>query len=144
MYRFWTKTIVSDLMPERLTGHLVDSKKFEGTVRNTEFEVKEIAFLANKYRLPMIKGTMEVQGNITMITLSFKMSKIHKIISGMALFTLVLLSLVLGIISTDILITMTILCFGIFAGGCLLAEYMYYCRRAYKKLCKILGAKSCE
>ena len=142
MYGLWTKTIVSDLIPERLTSRLVDSKKFEGTVRNTEFEIREKTFWSYNYRLPVIKGTIEAKGNATTITFSFKMSKLRKNTWGMFLFTIFLLALILGIISADILITMSILCFGIFAGVCLLAEYMYYCRRAYKKLCKIWSIKS--
>ena len=72
------KTMKSDLIPERLTTRLVDSNKFEGTVRSTEFEITEKRFWSNKYQLPIIKGTMEVQENITTIILSFEPTKSKK------------------------------------------------------------------
>lgn len=135
------KTMESDLIPERLTTRLVDSNKFEGTVSSTEFEIREKSFWSYNYKLPTIKGEMERQENITTITCSFKMSKFKKISDGAFLFIVFLLALLFGIISSDILLTMTLFCFGIFAGVVFLTEYMYYCRRAYKKLCKIWDIK---
>lgn len=135
------KTIESDLIPERLTTRLVDSNKFKGTVRNTEFEVKENRFFSNENLFPVIKGTMEVQGNITSITLSFEPTKSDKIGNGIFLIIIFLLAIVLGIFSLDVLITIGLLCWGVFVGVCMLALYTYYCWRAYKKLCKIWGIK---
>jgi hypothetical protein len=127
----------SDLIPERLTTRLVDSNKFEGTVRSTEFEIRENRQVSHKCDFPIIKGTMEVQGKITTITLSFDKSKSSKIMDEIILFAVFLLALIPGWISKDILFTMTFLCIDIFMGLFMLTRYMYYCRRAYKKLCKI-------
>lgn len=134
------KTMESDLIPERLTTRLVDSNKFEGTVRSAQFEVKEIGFIFNKH-LPVIKGTMEEKGNFTTITLSSEPTKSDKIFSGIVLFAIFLMAVIPGLISKDIIFTMAILCVDIFMGLFMLARYMYYCRRAYKKLCKIWDIK---
>ena len=135
------KTMKSDLIPERLTTRLVDSNKFEGTVRGTEFEIREKRDWSNKYQLPIIKGTMEVKENITTIALSFEPTKFDKIGNGIFLAIIFLLGIVLGIVSLDILISIVLLCWGIFLGVCLLAIYMYFCWRAYRKLCKIWDIK---
>ena len=135
------KTMESDLIPERLTTRLVDSNKFEGTVKSTEFEITEKRYWSNKYQLPIIKGTMEVQENITTITLSFEPTKFNKIGDSIFLFIIFLLATVLGIISSDVLLTIVLLCWGNFIGVFLLAIYMYYCWRAYRKLCKIWDIK---
>ena len=135
------KTMESDLIPERLTTRLVDSNKFEGTVKRTEFEITEKRYWSNKYQLPIIKGTMEVKENITTIELSFEPTKSDKIGNGIFLAIIFLLGIVLGIVSLDILISIVLLCWGIFLGVCLLAIYMYYCWRAYRKLCKIWDIK---
>lgn len=135
------KTIKSDLIPERLTTRLVDSNKFEGTFRSTEFEIRENRQVSHKHLFPIIKGSMEVQGDITMITLSFERSKSGKIGDGIFYLVEFLVLLIAGIISEQILI--------IVVGSCAILlqmfvygiGYVYFCRRAYRKLCKIWGVK---
>lgn len=141
MSELWKKTIVTDLMPERLTTRLVDSNKFEGTVRSTEFEITEKRYWSNKYQLPIIKGTMEVQENITTITLSFEKSKSGKIMDGIFFLIEFLVLLIAGIILEHILITAVGSCGVLLQMFVLWMEYMYFCRRAYKKLCKIWDIK---
>ncbi len=135
------KIMKSDLIPERLTTRLVDSNKFEGTVRSTEFEITEKRYWSNKYRLPIIKGTMEVKENITTITLSFEKSKSEKIMDRIFYLVEFLVLLIVAIISQHILIMVVGSCAVLLQMFVLWMVYVYYCWRAYKKLCKIWDIK---
>lgn len=135
------KTMESNLIPERLTTRLVDSNRFEGNVRSTEFEIRENRQVSHKHLFPIIKGSMEVQGDITTITLLFERSKTRKISDGIFYLIEFLVLLIAGIISEQILITVVGSCailLQMFVYG---IGYVYFCRRAYRKLCKIWDIK---
>lgn len=135
------KTMKSDLIPERLTTRLVDSNKFEGNVRSTEFEIRENRQVSHKHLFPIIKGSMEVQGDITSITLLFERSKTGKISDRIFYLVEFLVLLIVAIISEQILITVVGSCailLQMFVYG---IGYVYFCRRAYRKLYKIWDIK---
>ena len=135
------KTMESDLIPERLTTRLVDSNKFEGNVRSTEFEIRENRQVSHKHLFPIIKGSMEVQGDITTITLLFERSKTEKISDGIFYLIEFLVLLIAGIISEQILIIVVGRCAILLQMFVLWMGYVYFCWRAYRKLCKIWDIK---
>lgn len=135
------KIMKSDLIPERLTTRLVDSNKFEGNVRSTEFEIRENRQVSHKHLFPIIKGSMEVQGDITTITLLFERSKTEKISDGIFYLIEFLVLLIAGIISEQILIIVVGSCAILLQMFVLWMGYVYFCWRAYRKLCKIWDIK---
>lgn len=136
------RTIASYLTQEQINFRIADSKKFDGKVSNEEFEIRENKSISNKFLFPIIKGTIEKYDDSTNVVISFNVSKQDKSGLGIFLFIVSLISVLLGIVSSDVLLTMIILCFEIVLCAVFLIYYAINCSRAYRKLYRMLNSKN--
>lgn len=98
--------------------------------------------MSNKFLFPIIKGTIEKYDDSTNVVISFNVSKQDKSGLGIFLFIVSLISVLLGIVSSDILLTMVILCFEIALCAIFLIYYAINCSRAYRNLYRMLNSKN--
>ena len=134
------KTIISRLAPELIIFLLKNSTLFKGKFERTTFTVRESVFMSNKVLFPVITGLVVEHSDSTKVIISFKLSKWDKFGLGIFLLIILVLSLLLGFVSSDIFLTMTLLCFGVVVGVIFLMMYANNCRRAYKKLACLLDS----
>lgn len=135
------RTIVSYLTQEQINFRIIDGKKFDGVVANGEFEIRENKSLSNKFLLPIIRGTAEKYDGSTNIVISFNVSKQDKLGLGIFLFIVFLISILLGIVTSNVLLTMVTLCFEIVLCMIFLIYYAINCHRAFRKLYRVLNSK---
>lgn len=135
---FGKRTLAVQLTIDRIRWRLESSEQFEGTVGNTGFEIREKRWLTNKFLLPIINGTMEAQDDGTNVVISFKTAKFDKLGLGIFLLIIVMLSLLSGLVASDALLSAALLCWGVVLGVIFWIYYVTNCRRAYKKLRRIL------
>lgn len=141
---FKKQIIQSPLTIEELSYQILTSNLFTGTVEDKYFQIREEKFFANKLLFPIINGQMVRQDNATNITVSFAVCKIDKIAISLFLILVLLLSVLLGILSHDIFLLLTILLWDVVLAIIFTAVYRFNCRRALKKILKLTNSKITE
>ena len=138
---FKKQTIQSDLTKEEFLERLATTDCFEGFVADDRFEVREEKSFSNKLLFPVVNGEMINQENTTMATVLCAMRKVDKIgIGGFLLFTAIL-SVVLGVVSHDVLLWLGVFLWDVVLAVFFAVVYAYNCRRALRKILKITNSK---
>ena len=137
---FDKQTIISQLAPNQIFSLLKNNEQFTGDIENTKFTVAERAVLSNKVLFPVITGVVTGYDYNTVVDISFELSKRDKIGLGIFLLIIFILSLLLGFISSDVILATILICFGFLLCVIFLIMYVGNCRRAYKKICRLLDS----
>lgn len=132
------KTIVSHLTPNQILYLLENSVQFTGNIENTKFTIRERKFFSNKVLFPVITGIVDVQKDNTIIDVAFEISRRDKVGLGIFILSTFLLSLLLGFVSSDIILAMTLICFELACCAVFLMFYKINCRRAFKKILRLI------
>ena len=141
MCLFRKRIVVSQLTQEQINSLLIYNKYFDGLVRNGNFEIRESMLSSNRVLFPIIKGTIEKYYDSTNVVISFNVSKQDKLGLGIFLFISFLISVLFGIVSSDVLLTIIIICFSIVSFVIFLIYYISNCQRAYKKILFLFESK---
>ena len=140
MYIYPKKTIFSSLNPTKIFSSLENSGQFSVKIETNRFTVQEKEFFSNKVLTPVIIGIVDVQKDNTMIDVVFELQRRDKIGFGIFIIFVFLASLLLGFVSSDVILTMTLICFGLVLYAVFAALYVCKCSRAFKKIRLLLEA----
>ena len=140
--RVFEKTITSPLTQRQILSYLKSSTQFKGIIDNTKFSIRESILMTSTGFFPVINGLIDEQNGCSQVVVVFELSKCDKVASGIFLFITSILSLLLGFVSSDILLTVVILCFVIFVIILFFLYYVHNCQRAYKKLFRLLNSQT--
>ena len=135
---YFSKKIISNLTPMQIFSLLESSEQFIVKIENTKFNVKERKFMSNKVLFPILKGIVNVQKNNTIIDVTFELSKSDKVGLGMFLISIFSLACFFGFVSSDIILAVTLICFGLFLTVVFWMLYVHNCRRVFKRLVYLL------
>ena len=135
---FKKQTITTRLVPDDFFSLINSSKQFKGFFENSTFTLEERSFISNRFLFPVITGVVTEFGGNTTVDISFKLSKRDKAGVGSFLFVIIIISLLIGIVSSDFILMMTLFCFAFVLCTIFLMIYAYNCRRTYKKICHLL------
>lgn len=135
---YFSKKIISNLTPMQIFSLLESSEQFIVKIENTKFNVKERKFYSNKVLFPILKGIVNVQKNNTIIDVTFELSKSDKVGLGMFLICIFSLACFFGFVSSDIILAVTLICFGLVLTVVFWMLYVHNCRRVFKRLVYLL------
>lgn len=136
---FHEKKIISNLTPKQIFSLLESSEQFIVKIKDTRFSIRERKFMSNKVLLPVLNGIVDVKKN-TIVDITFELSKSDKV--GLSIFLLVIffLSLLLGFVSSDIILSVTLICFGLVFVVTFWVLYVHNCRRVFKRFVYLLNS----
>ena len=138
---FKKQIIQSPLTIEEFTERLTTLDVFTGIIGENCFEVREEKFFCNKMLFPIINGKMVENDDATFITLSFAVCKMEKISAVAFLILVLLFTIVLGIVTNDVLVLLVLLLWAGLIAVISILEYRFYCRRALRKILRLTNSK---
>ena len=138
MYIYPKRTIFSNLTPIQIFSLIENSGQFIMKIEKERFTVRERRIFSNNAFVPSITGVVDEQKDNTIIDVVFEISKRDKVVFGFFLLSIFLLSLLLGFFSSDIILAMTLICFGFVICAVFVVLYVRNCSRAFKKIIRLL------
>ena len=138
MYIYPKRTIFSNLVPIQIFSLLENSGQFIVKIEKERFTVRERKIFSNQVLIPSIPGIVDVQKDNTIIDVAFEIPKRDKVGFGIFILAIFLLSLLLGFVSSDIILAMTLICFGFVLCAVFVVLYVRNCSRAFKKIIRLL------
>lgn len=138
MYIYPKRTIFSNLTPIQIFSLIENSGQFIVKIEKERFTVRERVYISSSVLFPVITGVVTACDDGTTINISFKLSKIDIVGYGTYFFIVFILSLLLGFLGADIMLTITLICFGLACCAVVLMFYTINCRRAFKKIIRLI------